>query len=154
MRKLRQSVSCNVIGEQTICIKWCGNNTKHDAYFCKRIPYNTVYKVWRDVDGAQGQPEANRSLKLPKSRRYNCIWKLSYFLWHREIFLHWIVMWTIPAISSTTTYRTTNQSDLQGKYKLWSFCNALLTNHFVFHVAGSRWRCPSEGKVVIIWGFA
>lgn len=33
---------------------------------------------------------------------------------------------------STAPYYTTNQSDLQGKYKLWSFCHALLPNQFLF----------------------
>lgn len=48
-----------------ILIKWCKNNTKQDAFFCKRIPYNTVYNVWRDMEptgslrqiGAQSLPK-------------------------------------------------------------------------------------------------
>lgn len=42
------------------------------------------------------------------------------------------------------------------KYKLWSFCNALLPNQFVFaklHVIWSRWRYPSKGRVVVIMRF-
>lgn len=81
---------------------------------------------------------ADRSPKPPKGRTYVCIWKLSYFLWHHEIFLHWILMWTVPVPFSTTTYYTTNQFDLQGKYKLWSFCNALLPNQFVCKMTRGR----------------
>lgn len=126
---------------------------KATCLLCKRILYNTEYMVWGIWSLKVAW--ASRSPKPPNIRRYVWVWKCSYFLWYQEIFLHWILMWTVPVTFSTTTYCTKNQSDLQGKYKLWSFCNALLPNQFAFakwHVARSRWRWPSEGRVVVVWG--
>lgn len=84
-------------------------------------------------------------------------WKLSYFLGHHTRFFTGLA-WELHQLCLPQTHIVPNQSDLQEEYKLWSFCNALLPNQFVFakvalgHVKMER--RPSEERVTIILSLA
>lgn len=76
---------------------------------CKRIPYDTEYKVWGIWSPKVAW--ASRSPKPPNSRKYVWVWKLSYFLWYQEFFytgfscelyqLHFLQLHTVPKTSLT-----------------------------------------------------
>lgn len=57
--------------------------------------------------------------------------KLSYFLGHHTLFFTGLAR-ELHKLCLPQAHIVPNQSNLQEEYKLWSFCNALLPNQFVF----------------------